>query len=69
MYRINKSFVTDEDGVKHETYGISFDDKNIYDISTEKDKVEKLIKLCNENDASPLHINDIIEDFLVDFEI
>lgn len=69
MYSVNHSTITDENGTKHDTYGISYADKEIKDISTEKKKVEKLVSLCNNLSLSPIHINDVIEDFLVDFEI
>ena len=36
----------------------------IEDISTEKDKVEKLIVNCNDFDVSPIHLKDIVIDFL-----
>ena len=31
-------------------------------ISTNKKKVEELIKLCNEGNLSPVHLNDVIQD-------
>ena len=69
MFSVNYSTITDENGTKHDTYGISYADKEIKDISTEKKKIEKLVSLCNNLSLSPIHINDVIEDFLVDFEI
>lgn len=69
MYNVNHSTIIDEDGAKRDTYGISYDNKNIKDISTDKNKIEELVTLCNSLSLSPIHINDIIEDFLVDFDI
>lgn len=47
-------------------YGIAMVDETvrIEDISTEKCKVEKLIGSCNDFDVSPIHLNDIVIDFL-----
>lgn len=69
MYTLNQSTVTDEDEGLHITYGISHNDTMIKDVSIDKVKVEKLITLCNELDLSPIHIYDVVEDFLVDFEV
>ena len=47
-------------------YGITMRDGTvrIEDISTEKGKVEKLIVSCNDLDVSPVHLKDIVIDFL-----
>ena len=37
----------------------------IQDITTDKNALNKLINLCNSLELSPLHIRDVIEDFLV----
>ncbi len=34
------------------------------DISRDKDEVENLISLCNELQLSPLHLRDVVDDFL-----
>lgn len=36
----------------------------VSDVSTDKNKVENLIALCNEEHLDPVHIYDVIEDFL-----
>ena len=69
MYNINSSKIKDEQGVSYDTYGISYEDIEIQDVSTDKTKVEKLVNLCNELDLSPIHLNDVLEDFLVDNNI
>ena len=65
MYKINITTVTNEDGETAQSYGITYDSREIYDISTDKEKVERLIALCNEGNLSPIHIDNIIDDFLV----
>lgn len=69
MYKINQTTIKDEKNTSIITYGISYGNSKISDISTDKSKVEKLVSLCNKLNLSPAHINDVIEDFLVDFEI
>jgi len=36
----------------------------IGDVSDDREKVEMLAALCNKLDLSPLHLRDIVEDFL-----
>lgn len=36
----------------------------IPDISANKSEVEKLVSLCNELQLDPIHLEDIVEDFL-----
>ena len=66
MYKLNTSTVSDEDGINHKTYGITYQEKEIFDISTNKEKIKNLIALCNEQKLSPIHLNDVIDDFLVE---
>ena len=57
-----------------ESTGISFgirclDDDDvemcvINDILPDRQKVEELVKVCNEMEVSPIHLPDIVEDFL-----
>lgn len=39
----------------------------ISDISTDPKKADQLAKLCTDGQLDPIHIPDVIEDFLVDF--
>ena len=65
MYRINEITIT-ADSTQLKTYGITYKDIIIEDISTNKRKIEELIALCNKLCLSPLHFYDVVEDFLVD---
>lgn len=69
MYKLNICTICDENGNDINSYGISFKNKKINDVSTDKNKVLKLIEKCNKLKVSEIHIYDIIEDFFVDFEI
>lgn len=64
----------DKPGIgKYTTYGIVVYEMvnqnrkeliRVSDVSTDKNKVENLIALCNEEHLEPVHIYDVIEDFL-----
>ena len=69
MYKLNACTVYDENNNKIKSYGISFENEKIQDISINKEKIIKLVKKCNKLKISKLHIYDIVEDFLVDFEV
>ena len=63
MYEICESIIsTEEKDVK--TYGLKYGSVKIEDISTDKEKVSGLIESLNRSDASPIHIYEIIDDFL-----
>lgn len=36
--------------------------KSISDVFLEKDKMEQLVMLCNENRLDPIHLSEVIED-------
>ena len=38
----------------------------ISDISSEKEKVEDLVRKCNLLELSPIHFHDVVEDFLAE---
>ncbi len=68
-YNLIEGFFTVEQKT-HKGCGISVtesksDDKICFnDISTNKEAVVNLISLCNELQLAPIHIKDVIEDFL-----
>lgn len=69
MYKINETKIIDSEGKEISSYGITFENVEIKDISINKDIIVKLIEKCNKFNVSKLHMYDIVEDFLVDFEI
>ncbi|MCQ2561848.1 MAG: DUF6514 family protein [Clostridia bacterium] len=47
-------------------YGVSYvDDFSVKDVSTDRIYVEKLVKLLNECDLAPEHLQDVLEDFIL----
>ena len=62
---------TDEDGDTHSGYGFAAyrqtDTAPFYaaeDLSCEREAVEELIRLLRDEDVSPVHYDDVVEDFL-----
>ena len=39
--------------------------KTIPDVSSDRKAIEKLIILCNEESLSPCHLDDVVDDFLL----
>lgn len=66
MYRVIEDKIIVE-GIECCTYGIFYNDLfYVKDLSTDKDKVASLASLCNEGGLNPIHLNDIVEDFLAE---
>lgn len=45
-------------------YGVKYRDLQIDDISADKDKVEKFIDDINKYQLSPIHLGDVVVDFV-----
>ena len=57
------------DGESHIGYGISYTENSevsFEDLTLNPITVAKLVKLCNELDLSPIHLKDVVEDFLIE---
>lgn len=57
------------DGDCHIGYGIAHTEDSslsFEDLTTDLIAITKLVKLCNELDLSPIHLKDVVEDFLVE---
>lgn len=71
LYTVFKSKHTIDD-ITYTSFGIvitSTQDNSVIeriaDISTSKEKIKKLVNLCNELSLEPIHIYDVIEDFIL----
>ena len=56
-------------GEAHIGYGIAYTENNYLsfeDLTLDPISVAKLVKLCNELDLSPIHLKDVVEDFLIE---
>lgn len=69
MYQINQTIIKTKKGEDITTYGITYGPIEFKDISIHKEKIEKLIELCNKGNLSPIHLEDVVEDFLTDFQV
>ena len=65
MYTITQEEKSIE-GVAKTTYGIKCDEVSVKDVSPNKEDVTELIDRLNQYGLSPCHLQDVIEDFLVD---
>lgn len=64
MYKLTNKQVEIE-GTTYTVYGISYDDEfYVEDISPDRTKVEGLVADCNKYSLDPVHLYDIIEDFI-----
>jgi len=68
IYKLTINNITIE-GITAKSYGIKCSPQNtapvqITDISTDRDKVERLVEIMNRLEVSPVHFEDIIEDEL-----
>lgn len=54
------------EGGNYTAYGIACDDQDMVlpDISQNRTKIYSFVKLINDNDLQPVHIMDVVEDFL-----
>ena len=58
------STVFDDFGTPYTSYGIAFEDKCYYDISLNKELIEKFVEFLNNDEAPAAEIEVIIEDLL-----
>ena len=61
--------LTSEEGKEYNAYGIKtqgFGDEDVFvsDVTDDCDALETLVRLCNDEKLDPIHIYDVIEDFL-----
>ena len=56
------------EGVPHTGYGIEYRSRNqvirFEDLTTDLLSITDLISLCNKLELSPLHLEDVVDDFL-----
>lgn len=61
---IQRSILIEEE--QYTTYGIACEDTAIHDISTLKKPITDLVHKLNLLQLFPIHLNDVIDDFLID---
>lgn len=55
------------EGKHTRTLGISCGQYSVFDITSDFDQISTLVNICNDQDVSPLHIKDIVEDLIVSY--
>lgn len=64
-YRVIESSVLDEEGVTHTVFGIEVIERTkILDVFTDGTEAQWFADLCNRLEVSPIHIRDVIDDYL-----
>lgn len=56
------------DGESHTGYGIAYTGNSTLsfeDLTRNPTTIAELVRLCNELDLSPIHLRDVVEDFLI----
>lgn len=54
------------EGIKHIGYGISLAQSAVSfsDITVDREEAARLVELCNRLQLSPIHLQDVVDDFL-----
>ncbi len=73
-YRIFVQSMYDRTCGFYKTYGITVFEggkliRVVKDVSSDREKVERLVERFNAENLSPEHLNQAIEDFLLDFKV
>lgn len=65
-YQCIKQELHNKDIGNYITYGIEITEENIImnDVSCNKEKAENIVELINEHQASPIHLNEIIDNLI-----
>lgn len=70
-YRITEKTTTDDEGEQCTTFGIEYSTHHlhrvIHDITLCKNTAEYIVNSFNEHQPEPVHIMEILENFLLDF--
>ena len=70
QYRLFNETLNSSENGEYKTTGIMVLDENenelikMSDVSTNEDDVKKVVDLCNQEQVEPIHLYDILEDFL-----
>lgn len=66
MYFLTKKTITVENG-EYTVYGMMYNDElRVDDISTDVQKVRTLVDSCNSHSLDPIHMFDVVEDFIAE---
>ncbi len=64
MYKVTEGKTT-IDNIEYTTYGIWYDEEfHVNDISVNREDIENLLCLCNAENLDPIHLYDVVTDFI-----
>ena len=64
-YRIVESSIVDEKGIRHSVYGVEAVEVAEYlNIFADFNEAQQFVEICNRLELSPIHIRDVIDDFI-----
>lgn len=68
-YRVFRGQIFDEEKNIHMSYGIELWKngelaRRISDVSVDSEGLHELVRLCNELELDPVHLDDVVEDFV-----
>lgn len=64
MYKVKEGKTT-IDNKEYTTYGIWYNEEfHIDDISVDRANIENLLRLCNTHELDPIHLYDVVTDFI-----
>lgn len=66
MWKITEKKMVSEDGEDYTGYGVSCGECSVEDITSERAAIARLTDDLNRYEVSPLHIWDIVENFLAE---
>ena len=69
MYELIEESILDEDNIAYISYGVRYteDDIKISDITLNKESMLSFIALINRENLQPIHLKDVVEDYLQEF--
>lgn len=65
MFEISESYIVIEE-MNMRVFGIKSENLTINNISSDYQKIEKLVAMLNEENPSSIHINEIIDDYILE---
>ena len=63
-YTLIKSFKENDGGQLVATYGIGCGECSITDVSCDEYAIRQLVSDCNRYRLDPVHLNDVVQDFI-----
>lgn len=66
MWTITEKRYTNEEGENYTGYGVEFGECRVEDITTSRSAIQQFVDALNKFEASPIHIYEMIENYLAE---